>query len=70
MLPDAHFQAAFLRAALRIGVIHEREVSAWGEAVLGTSDDHHASLADVVLAPPELTAMREALRPLAVERGP
>ena len=65
MLPDVTFEAAFLRAALLLGVVHERDLAPWAEALLLTHGEAHGLLSDVLMANVELTAMREALRPLA-----
>lgn len=65
MIPDIRFEAAFLRAALLLGLIDEREVNAWAEALLETATESVGLLAEVALAQPELTTVREALRPLA-----
>ncbi len=70
MLPDIAFEAAFLRAALLLGVINEREVPAWAESLLLVQDEAHGFLSDVAMAPVELTAMREALQPMAATAGP
>ncbi len=65
MIPDVRFEADFLRAALLLGVVREPDVRSWADALLTTDAGPIALLADVALAPPELTALREALRPLA-----
>lgn len=65
MIPDIRFEAAFLRAALLVGLIREREVVAWADALVAADAEPYALLADVALARPELTTIREALRPLA-----
>jgi hypothetical protein len=67
MFPDVRLEADFLRAALLAGLVHEREVHVWAEALLHLASDEEARLVEVALAPLELTAMREALRPLARE---
>ena len=65
MLPDLAFEAAFLRAALLLGVVHERDVGPWAEEQLLVQADAHGLLSDVLMAPAELSAVREALWPLA-----
>jgi hypothetical protein len=63
--PDIAFEGAFLRAGLLVGLVHERDVPQWGAAVISRGDRNLATLSDVLTAPIELTAMREALRPFA-----
>ncbi|HUQ98339.1 MAG TPA: hypothetical protein VM166_02730 [Gemmatimonadaceae bacterium] len=70
MIPDIRFEADVLRAALLLGLIREREVSAWAETLLQTATESVGLLADVVVAPPELTTVREALRPIAEPSQP
>ena len=67
MLPDLPFEAAFLRAALLLGVVREQDVPDWAESLLLVQADAHGLLSDVIMAPVELTAMRDALQPLADE---
>jgi hypothetical protein len=67
MIPDVRFEADFLRAALLAGLVHERDARVWADALLHVVPDELGRLAEVTLAPLELTAMREALRPLAGE---
>jgi hypothetical protein len=67
MIPDIRFEADFVRAALLAGLVRERDACAWADALLYVVPDEQGQLADVTLAPLELTAMREALRPLAGE---
>ena len=69
-IPDTRFEADFLRAALLLGLVREREVTAWADALLPAADESIALLADVALARPELTTLREALRPLAAPSDP
>jgi hypothetical protein len=64
-LPNIPFEAAVLRGALLTGLVQEAEVGAWATERLAISDDFASELTDVVLAPEELTAQRDALRPLA-----
>jgi hypothetical protein len=70
MIPDIRFEADVLRAALLIGLVREREVHAWADALLTTTTDSVGLLADVALARPELTALREALRPVSEPSEP
>jgi hypothetical protein len=65
LFPDIRFEADVLRAALLLGLVHESDVPGWADALLATQPDPGALLADVAVARPELTAMREALLPLA-----
>jgi len=65
MFPDVPFEADFLRAALLLGLVREADVSAWAEALLETEADPQGRLADVSLAPHELTAMREVATSLS-----
>jgi hypothetical protein len=64
-LPDIPFEAAVLRGALLTGLVQEAEVGVWATERLAIGDAFTSELTDVVLAPEELTAQREALRPLA-----
>lgn len=64
-LPNLPFEAAVLRGALLTGLVQEAEVGAWATERLAIADGFEAELTDVVLAPEELTAQREALRSLA-----
>jgi hypothetical protein len=64
-LPNVPFEAAVLRGALLTGLVQETEVGAWATERLALGDDFASELTDVVLAPEELTAQREALRSLA-----
>jgi hypothetical protein len=65
MIPDIRFESDVLRAALLLGLIREHEVIGWADAFLATEPDPYGLLADVALARPELTTLREALRPLS-----
>jgi DNA-nicking Smr family endonuclease len=65
VLADVHYEAAYLRGALLVGVMHERDVPAWAESLIHTRPDLATTLADVSLTPVELSPMREALWPLA-----
>ena len=62
---DLQFEAAYLRAGLLVGLVHERDVSVWAEDRLGLEANPSGVLGEILTAPLELTAMREALRPLA-----
>ncbi len=64
MIRDVQFEAAFLRAGLLVGLIHERAVSEWATDLIESLPALGSKLAEVLLAPCELTAMRDALRPL------
>ncbi len=70
MIPDIRFEADFLRASLLLGLVREHEVMAWANALLANATESVALLADVALARPELTTVREALRPLAEPSEP
>jgi hypothetical protein len=65
VFPDLAFEAAFLRAALLLGVVHERDVAAWAESLLLLHEDPRGVLSDIAMTRVELTAMRDALWPLA-----
>jgi hypothetical protein len=65
VIRDIRFEAAFLRAGLLVGLVHEQEVPAWAMDVIAALPRAGSQLAEVVLAPIELSAMREALRPIA-----
>ena len=62
---DIRFEAAYFRAALLIGLAHERDVPEWAESRFGRSVPLDAALAEVLTVNVELTAMREALRSIA-----
>lgn len=64
MLNDVPFEAAFLRAGLLVGLFHERDVPDWAAFVIENATDLAPRLADVAGTRIELSAMREALRPL------
>lgn len=64
-LPNIPFEAGVLRDALLTGLVQEAEVGAWATERLAIGDGFASELTDVVLAPEELTAQREALRALA-----
>jgi hypothetical protein len=62
VLDDVRFEAAFLRAGLLVGLIHERDVPDWAALRIGSSSALTSELAEVVGTRVELSAMREALR--------
>ena len=64
MIVTIQFEGAFLRAALLVGLVHEREVPAWATEQIGAASDAGSQLAELLLVPVELSPMREALRPL------
>ncbi len=64
MLDETPFEAAFLRAALLLGLIHEADVADWAGRRIATATQDAAHLADVLLTRAELTAMRDVLRPI------
>ena len=64
MINDIRFEAAFLRAGLLVGMVHEREVPAWAMDVIAAVPGAGSQLAEVALTPIEFSAMREALRPV------
>lgn len=70
MIPDVPFEADFLRTALLLGVVREPDVRQWADELLAFGAAPVSALADVALAPSELTALREALRPLAASHPP
>ncbi len=60
-------EAAYLRAALLVGLVHEGDVSAWAQrrlAQLDASTRSAIQLTDLLLSEEALSPMREALRPL------
>jgi len=61
---DVHYEAAFLRGALLVGLIHERDVHDWAESLLH-DPEFETAMVEIVSTPVELSAMREALYPLA-----
>jgi hypothetical protein len=67
---DVSFEAAFLRAALLVGLVHERDVPEWAIDLISIEDSTAERLADVLVAPVELSPMREVLRPLATGADP
>ena len=61
-------QATFYRAALLLGLIQGDEVIVWAEQVIHLDPEPPAGVFDLVLTPPkDLSAMRDALQPLADE---
>jgi hypothetical protein len=67
---DVPFEAAFLRGALLVGLLHERDAHDWAEALIQAEPDLQEVLADILMTPVELSAMREALWPLAKDVDP
>jgi hypothetical protein len=67
---DVRFEAEFLRAALLVGLVRETDVHAWAESLLEAGGEDDGRLTDVLLAPAELTAIREALRPISEPETP
>ncbi len=60
-------EAAYLRAALLVGLVHEGDVSAWAQGRLAHLDASTRSamqLTDLLMSEEALSPMREALRPL------
>ena len=60
----------YYRAALLLGVHTPEEVSEWAEAAFAAEDAPPRVLMDAVMAPRELTALRTALAPAALEPEP
>jgi hypothetical protein len=69
VINDIRFEAAFLRAGLLVGLVHEREVTAWAMDAIAAFPEAGSELAELLLAPIELSAMREALRPIGEDVG-
>jgi hypothetical protein len=65
MVPDIRFEADVLRTVLALGIVPPADVVSWADALLVTEPDQSGLLAGVALTVPELSAQREALRPLA-----
>jgi hypothetical protein len=65
MVPDIRFEADVLRTVLALGIVSDVDVVSWADALLATEPDPSGLLAGVALTVPELSALREALRPLA-----
>ncbi len=63
-------EAAYLRAALLVGLAHERDIPAWADSHIADGGEWTTRLADVTLAPVELSAMRDALYPIAKDADP
>lgn len=70
MLNDVPFEAAFLRAAVLVGLVHERDVPDWAATLLRVRSPWTARLADVAAERVELSAIREALRTLSAPADP
>ena len=64
-LRDIPFEAAYLRAALLVGLHHERDVPVWAVECISRAPQLAAPLSEVLVARTERSAMREALRELA-----
>lgn len=62
---DLRYEAAFLRAALLVGLVHEREVPPWAEASMGLQPALDGALATSATTRVELSAMRDALAAIA-----
>lgn len=69
-LRDLRYEAAYLRAALLIGLVHEREVPAWAEGAIGLVPSLDGALATITTTRVELSAMRDALASMAVAAEP
>jgi hypothetical protein len=63
-------EVTFQRAALLLGLRSPEDVHSWAEAVVSADPVPPLALIDTVLAPPELTALRAALAPIALEQEP
>jgi DNA-binding FadR family transcriptional regulator len=63
-------QATFFRTALLLGLIPPDAVRLWADAAIESDPGPPHALIEVALAPAELTALRDALRPLADEPEP
>jgi len=61
-------EATYQRAALLLGLRSPEDVHAWAEAALAADPAPPEALIDAVLAPLELTALRAALAPAALDR--
>ena len=61
MTSDLPFEAAFLRGALLVGLMHEQDAHDWAESLIHEAPDMEGVLADLLMTPVELSAMREAL---------
>jgi len=57
--------ATYLRTALLLGLISPEDAVAWADAVISEDAAPPAIVYTLALTPPELSAVREALRPLA-----
>lgn len=65
VVPDVPFEAAVLRAAVLVGLAHERDVHAWAADLIDRSSAWQSRLADLLATPIELSATRAALWPIA-----
>ncbi len=61
-------EVTYQRAPLLLGLRSPEDVHAWAEAALAADPAPPEVLIDAVLAPQELTALRAALAPAALER--
>ncbi len=62
---DHRDEATYLRAALLLGLVSCEQVVTWAMLTVEEEAAPSAEMIDLSLTPPELTALREALRPLA-----
>jgi hypothetical protein len=62
MVRDIRFEAAFLRDAILVGLVHERVVEEWATQLLSTDGHSARALAEVLSVPMQLSPIREALR--------
>lgn len=63
-------EVTYQRAALLLGLRSPEDVHAWAESALAADPAPSEALIDAVLAPRELTALRAALAPVALDREP
>lgn len=63
-------EVTYQRAALLLGLRSPEDVQTWAEAALSADPTPPEALIDAVLAPRELTALRAALAPAALELEP
>jgi hypothetical protein len=62
MTRDIPFEAAYLRDAILVGLVHERDVVPWATDLLDSAPAFADALVRVLSAPVELSPIREALR--------
>ncbi|HYM21654.1 MAG TPA: hypothetical protein VEU08_00530 [Vicinamibacterales bacterium] len=67
---DLPFEAAFLRGALLVGLMHEQDAHDWAESLIHDAPELEGALADILMTPVELSAMRETLWVLAKQVDP